>query len=409
MRIAYLASRYPWPSQAFLTREVRGLRAAGVEVDTVTVRAPGPEALPTPEDRQEAERTEHLLPGGVAALLAAHLGALLRSPRSYLGTLATAWRLAGPGSRAHLWSLFYFAEAVLLRRLCRRRGIGHVHAVQFADGAGDVALLAAHGGGEGGRPGSFSISVHGPGELFEVTRYGLPEKVRRASFVTVPAEFTRSQLAALVEDRHVGKIEVVRMGVEPERFPPSPPPGRRGDGVRVLCVARLVRHKGHATLLRAVAKLRDEGLALRVALVGEGPERAGLERLRAELGIEDVVEFRGLAGQDELPALLADADVFCLPTLAETVGVASMEAMAAGRPVVSSRLMGVPELVEDGVSGLLVTPGREGELAKALRRLAEEPELRERLAAEGRQRVLESFDSAREAARLSELLGRAAI
>jgi glycosyltransferase involved in cell wall biosynthesis len=408
VKVAYVASRYPWPSQPFLTREVRGLRAAGTEVVTFSVRAPGEAALLTGEDRAEAERTIDLLPAGPAALLTAHLGELLRGPLRYALALGLAWRLAGPGIRAHVWALFYFAEAILLRRHCRRLGITHVHGVQFADGAGDVALLAAaHCRGDG-RDWSFSLSVHGPTELWEVTRYGLREKVRRARFVAVPSEFMRSQLAALVEDRHAERIEVVRMGVEPDRLPPSPPSGRSGGGVRVLCVARLVRQKGHATLLRALAALRDDGLPLHLTLVGDGPERGALESLIGELGVGDLVELRGAVGQDRLPGLIAEADVFCLPTLSETVGVASMEAMGAGRPVLSTRLMGVPELIEDGVSGLLVTPARESELAAGLRRLAEDPPLRERLAEAGRRRVLERYDSRREAARLSELLAAAA-
>jgi colanic acid/amylovoran biosynthesis glycosyltransferase len=407
VRVAYVASRYPWPSQPFLTREVRGLRAAGTDVTTFSIRSPGEAALLTEEDRDEAERTIDLLPAGASALLAAHLGELLRGPLRYARALGAAWRLGGPGARARLWGLFYFAEAMLLRRHCRRLGITHVHGVQFADGAGDVALpAAAHCRGDG-RDWSFSLSVHGPTELWEVTRYGLREKVRRARFVAVPSEFTRSQLAALVEERHAAKIEVVRMGVDPERLPPSPPSGRTGAGVRVLCVARLVRQKGHGTLLRAVAALRETGLPLQVTLAGEGPEREELEALIGELGIGDLVELRGVVGQDELAALLAEADVFCLPTLADTVGVASMEAMAAGRPVVSTRLMGVPELIEDGVSGLLVTPAREEELAAALRGLAEDPAQRDRLAEAGRRRVLERYVSAREAALLSELLAAA--
>jgi glycosyltransferase involved in cell wall biosynthesis len=139
-------------------------------------------------------------------------------------------------------------------------------------------------------------------------------------------------------------------------------------------------------------------------IAGEGPERDGLRALADELGLHGLVDFTGAVSQEELPGLYAEADVFCLPTLAEAVGVVNMEAMATGLPVVSSRLMGVPELVEDGSTGLLVTPGRDGELAAALRRLAEDPDLRRRLGQQGRRKVAAEFDSGREAARLSVLL-----
>lgn len=411
MRIAYLVSRYPAPSHAFLSREVAGLRAAGVEVETISVRRPEPDSLLTEEDRAEAERTFHVLPAGPLRLLAAHLSELARGPQRYALTLARALRLAAPGLRAKLWALFYFAEAMVVRRHCRRRSTSHVHAVQFADGAGDVALLCAHRAYRRGsepseeRKWSFSLAVHGPGELYEVRRYGLAEKVRRAHLVVVPSEFTRSQLLAQVEEWHRERIAVVHMGVDLERYRPRPDSGRTGSGARVLCVARLVRHKGHATLLRALAALRAEGLRLETRLVGEGPARAELEDLAAELGIADQVELLGAVGQDALPALYSEADVFCLPTLAETVGVVNMEAMATGMAVVSSGLMGVPELIDDGADGVLVTPGRVGELAAALRALAEDPGRRAELGAAARRKVEAGFDSRAEAARLSSLLG----
>lgn len=405
MRIAYVASRYPAVSQAFLTGEVRALRAAGVEVATVSIRAPDASEPRSRADLEEADRTRNLLPAGPRELVGAHLEALGRSPFYYLLTLARALALAGPGARAKLWALFYFGEAMLLRRHCRRLGITHIHAVQFADGAADVALLAAHRSyTDSGEKWSFSISVHGPGEFYEVRRYALREKVRRAHLVAAVSEFTRSQLMALVEEWHAERIQVVHMGVDTRRYAPTAPSGRSGSDARVICVARLVRHKGHATLLRALAELRKGGLVLETTLVGDGPEREGLEELASELGLGGQVRLAGMVNQDELPALYGEADIFCLPTLSEAVGVVNMEAMASGLAVVSSDLMGVPELIEHERSGLLVSPGREGELAAALRRLAEDPGLRERLGAQGRRVVEEGFDATREGQRLAALL-----
>jgi colanic acid/amylovoran biosynthesis glycosyltransferase len=400
MRVGYLVSRYPAVSHAFLAREVRALRELGLDVETISVRRARAEELLTDEDRIEAARTHTILPPGPLALIAAHLAALARHPPRYVRTLGRAVIGAAPGLRSRLWALFYFAEAGLVRRHCGRLGIEHLHATQFADAAADVAMFAA--GMEPAR--DWSLTVHGPGELYEARRYRLAEKVRDAAFTTAVSEFTRSQLMALAGADSAPRIHVVRMGVDHERFRASERPERLPAEVRIICVARLVAHKGHAVLLRALARLRDDGLALRTTLVGDGPERERLERLARELGLESMVEFSGAVSQDELPALYAAADIFCLPTLAEAVGVVNMEAMATGLPVVSSALMGVPELVEDGVSGLLVTPGRGGELAVALKRLAEDPELRRRLGEGGRRKVAEKFDSGREAARLRVLL-----
>jgi colanic acid/amylovoran biosynthesis glycosyltransferase len=400
MRVGYVVSRYPAVSHAFLAREVRALRELGVDVETISVRRARAEELLTEEDRIEAARTFTILPPGPLALIAAHLAALARHPLRYGSALARALVGAAPGVRSRLWALFYFAEAALVRRHCRRLGIEHLHATQFADAAADVAMLAARL-----EPGwAWSFTVHGPGELYEARRYRLAEKVRDAAFAVAVSEFTRSQLMAVAGADCAPRIHVVRMGVDRERFRATERPERLAAEVRVLCVARLVAHKGHAVLLRALARLRDDGLPLRATVAGDGPERDSVERLARELGLDSLVEFTGAVSQDDLPGLYAAADIFCLPTLAEAVGVVNMEAMATGLPVVSSGLMGVPELVEDGVTGLLVTPGREGELAAALRRLAEEPALRRRLGEAGRRKVAEEFDSGHEAARLRVLL-----
>ncbi|MGH2997268.1 MAG: glycosyltransferase family 4 protein, partial [Gaiellaceae bacterium] len=388
------------PAEASATIVHRALRELGMEVETISIRRPRSDELLTEEDRIEAARTFAVLPPRPLALIAAHLTTLTRHPWRYIRTLAIAIGGAAPGVRSRLWAGFYFAEAALVRRHCRRLGVHHLHATQFADAAADVAMLAARL-----EPGwTWSLTVHGPGEFYEARRYRLAEKVCRAAFTTAVSEFTRSQLLALAGTERAAAIHVVRMGADLERFRPTERAERLPAETRVLCVARLVAHKGQAVLLRALARLRDDGLPLRTTIAGDGPERDPLRRLVDELDLQGLVEFSGAVSQEALPGLYAEADVFCLPTLAEAVGVVNMEAMATGLPVVSSRLMGVPELVEDGGNGLLVTPGRDGELAVALRRLAEDPDLRQRLGREGRRKVEAEFDPAREAARLSVLL-----
>jgi glycosyltransferase involved in cell wall biosynthesis len=205
----------------------------------------------------------------------------------------------------------------------------------------------------------------------------------------------------LVEREQWGKLQVVRCGVDPLAF--APPERRRiGGPLHVLSVGRLVPGKGHAVLLDALAHLREDGFDIRTTLVGDGPERESLERLAAELRLD--LRLAGAVGQDELPAYYADADVFCLPTFAEGLGVVLLEAMASGLPVVSTLVMGVPEAVEDGETGLLVSPGRADLLAEAIGRLAVAPELRERMGRAGRRWAAEAFDLGRQADAMAALL-----
>src|SRR4051794_14151485 len=403
MRIGYLVGRYPAVSHAFLEREVRGLRENGVEVETISIRAPGAGELLSERDREEARRTYDVLPVGPLRLIAAHGAAFARRPLRYLATLLRSLRLAQPGLRGRARGLAYFAEAVLVDRHCRRRGVGHLHTTQFADGAGTVGMLIADLARGRADDLSWSVTVHGPAEFYDVTRYRLAEKVREATFTAAVSEFTRSQLMALVEESHWGRIRVVHMGVDLERYRLRERPPRLDGDVRILVVARLVRHKGHAVLLESLARLRDEGLRLDLTVAGDGEERRPLNELAVSLALSEQVRFLGAVGQDELPDLYGEADVFCLPTLAEAVGVVNMEAMATGLPVVSSRLMGVPELVEDGVSGLLVEPGDSDGLAEALRTLAGDPKMRRQMGEAGRRKVEAEFDATAEAAKLAGL------
>jgi glycosyltransferase involved in cell wall biosynthesis len=397
-RVAVVCSRYPAVSHAFVVREVRALRERGLEVHTFTVRRPGDEELLSVADREESESTIALLPPNPLRLAAAHLRALATHPLRYLGTLVRSLRLSSGGARAVLWRVFYFAESVLLWDECRRRDVRRLHA-HFANVGSDVAMLAAS---LGGPEWSWSFTMHGCSELFDESPHRLPQKIHDAAAVVCNSDFTRAQLMKLVDRSQWRKLEVVRCGVSPRAL--EPPRQRIAGGpLRILSVGRLVPGKGHAVLLDALTLLRDEGIHTLTTLVGDGPERAQLERLAEDLRLD--VRFAGAVGQDELGAFYEDAQLFCLPTFAEGLGVVLLEAMACGLPVVSSLVMGVPEVVDDGETGLLVRPGRPDLLAEAIERLAAAPELRERMGRAGRRRVVEEFDVEQEAQAVAAVLG----
>jgi glycosyltransferase involved in cell wall biosynthesis len=169
--------------------------------------------------------------------------------------------------------------------------------------------------------------------------------------------------------------------------------GRRRDGdrdrVTVLHIGRLIPRKGIDRLLRAVARARGE-VALRLVLVGSGPEEAALRRLAGELGLGGNVEFRGFVDQPGLPEVYAEADVFAFPTLDDPFGIALLEAAATGLPVVASPFAGATvDLVEDGVTGFVVDPDDTAAWARALAGLARDPELRRSLGARGHEATLD--------------------
>lgn len=399
--IAYICSAYPAISHVFVLREVVALRRLGLDVHTFSVRRTATADLLSDADRTEAARTHHLLPT-TPVRLARAIGRLVASGPGRTALVAgvrEAWRMRRPGARSALWQLFYLTEAILLHDECARRSIRHVHA-HFANVASDVALLTAVMGAarQPEDPWSWSFTMHGPAEFWNVREHRLSDKVQSARFVACISDFARSQLMSLAPEASWERLHVVHCGVDPASYGRSP--GARltePPQARLVTVGRLVAVKGQLLLIDAVAELRARGLEVTAEIIGEGPQRPVLQRRIAELELEDIVALTGALSQDEVPARLRAATVFVLPSFAEGVPVVAMEAMALGVPVVASRIAGVPELIEDGVSGVLTTPSRTDELVEAIERLVREPALRERLAIAGREAVWRSFDVSEQA------------
>ena len=404
MKVAYLCSEYPAISHTFILREVDALRRRGADIETFSIRRTSPANLLSDADRAAFESTFAILPPSWPRLARAHLKLAFARPMAYLSVLIGALRLAPAGPRGMLWQFFYFVEAVVLWDECRRRGIHHIH-VHFANVSADVALLASRIGStlEPGQPWSWSFTMHGPTEFFDVRHFRLAEKLRHARFVICISDFARSQLMSLSEPGTWPKLPVIHVGIPIEQF--TPVNGSRPAEARqeILCIGRLVPEKGQAVLIEAVALLAERGQSPGVTFAGEGPQRAALGRLAKQLGVAANVSFRGAVGQDKLRALYEEASVFCLPSFSEGVPVVLMEAMAMRLPVISTTITGIPELIEDGSSGLLVPPGRPDLLANALERLLGDEALRHELGARGREKVVGDFDAEASAAQLHAL------
>jgi glycosyltransferase involved in cell wall biosynthesis len=396
-----VVSQYPAISHAFLLQEVETLRSLGAIVETFSIRRVGENQLLTDADRRAFDTTYAIVPPRWGHLAAALMRATLTRPHRFARALRSALALRKPGLRGTLWQLFYLLESVLLWDRCRRLGVRHVHA-QFASSATDAALLAAELGGDAW---SWSFTVHGPVEFYDVPGFQLAEKARRALFVTCISDFARSQLLGFLEPATWPRVEVVRMGVDADRFrPPAEPRARREGPLRLLTLGRLAGVKGQAVLLDAVAEVARRGVAVQLKVVGAGPERGRLEGRASDLGIAEQVEFAGAVGHDRTVELYAEADVFCTSSFAEGLPVVLMEAMATELPVIATRIMGIPELVEGGVSGRLVAPARPDALADAIEWLAARPDARVAMGQAGRRKVLEEHNLRRSGERMLELL-----
>jgi colanic acid/amylovoran biosynthesis glycosyltransferase len=271
-----------------------------------------------------------------------------------------------------------------------------------------VAMLTAGLGGRKGRaPWTWSLTVHGPSEFFDVYRQALAEKIRDADAVIAISDFARSQLMALVDEQHWEKIEIVHCGVDPDAFLPREHLIRDSeDPLRILNVARMAPTKGHSILVDALAEMEGHGVQVCATFAGDGPRRQAVEQLIHTRGMETRIQIAGAVGQDDIRTLYAWADVFCLPSFAEGLPVVLMEAMASGLPVIATRIAGVAELVEDGHTGLVISPGRVDELVEALRRLGRDQDLRGEMGRFGREKVIAEFSVDANAKRLLDIFLR---
>ena len=396
LEIGYVVSLYPAVAHAFVAREVRALRADGARIETFSIHRSSPADALSKDDRRARAETFAVLPPRLPDFVVAHLRHFVAGPAAYGRTLIRALRLPGGRRPVRLSQLFHFLEAVPIADQCRRRGILHVHA-HFTNPSADVALLVAE---LLGPRACWSFTAHGTDILDDVPAR-LSAKVAEADLVVCVSDFGRSQIMRMVDDRHWPKLRVVRCGLDRAWFERSAEREPAAE-LRLLSVGRLEREKGHAILVEAVGELDRRGVAVRLTLVGDGSRRAALEQQARRLDVADRIEFAGTVGQDALRAHYLESDVFCLPSFGEGIPVVLMEAMATGLPVVASRVMGIPELVEDHVGGLLVTPARPDLLADALQRLAGDPQLRVRLGSVGRAKVMAEHDSGRSARQLAD-------
>lgn len=397
IRVAYLVSEYPAVSHTFILREVKRLRNANFEIRTASINSPGCSATGmTAEELQETAGTFYVKKEGVRGAAVAHLAILLKSPKAYFKGLWFALRLAGTDLRQLVFSVFYFAEAVILGRWMESRDIRHLH-VHFANAAATVGLIASRT-----FPIEFSLTVHGPDEFYDAPGVRLAEKIAGASFACCIGQFARSQLMKLSPHSEWAKFEIGPLGVDPQLF--APRPFRSSPRTfEILCVGRLVPAKGQYVLVAAVSRLAKSIPNLRLRLVGDGPDREGLARAIEAAGLTQHVVLEGSVNQDHIRDYYRQADIFVLASFAEGIPVVLMEAMAMEIPCVSTFVAGIPELIRSEVDGILVPPSDDRELAGAIKRLIDDPLLRRRLGAAGRRRVMEKYNLDRNVTRLAQI------
>jgi glycosyltransferase involved in cell wall biosynthesis len=398
LSLAYLVNQYPQPSQSFIRREIRALEALGHSVHRFTVRRWGGK-LVDEQDQSERERTRAILEAGALGLLGAVFTALLTRPGRLLRAAARAMRLARRADRGVVYHLIYLAEACVLLRWLKQAGVGHLHA-HFGTNSATVALLTHVLGGP-----EWSFTAHGPEEFDRPEALHLGDKIDDARFVVAISDFGRSQLYRWCPHAQWPKIHIIRCGLDGS-FVDQPATPIPGEG-RLVCVGRLAEQKGQALLVEAAAALAKENIPFELTLVGDGPMRGVIAGLIAQHDLGARVRLAGWMSNAQVREALQRSRALVLPSFAEGLPVVIMEALALGRPVLSTAIAGIPELVRTGQTGWLIAPGNICQLAAAMREALAAPAGQlEQMGRSGAALVRERHRAAAEAEKLARLIER---
>lgn len=394
MRIAYLINQYPKVSHSFIRREILALERQGFDVLRIAVRGWDAELVDV-EDRAEQARTTYLLRDGMGALAKALVRVALHSPGRFLAALRLALHMGRRADRPWPYHLIYLAEACRALPALREFGARHVHA-HFGTNPAEVAMLIEALAGV-----PYSFTVHGPEEFDKPGFLGTGEKIRRSAFVVAISSFGRSQLFRWAAHRDWERVKIVHCGLEPtfHAVPPSPVPA----APRLVCVGRLCEQKGQLLLVEALARLAAKTIDFEMVFAGDGELRGEIERLVARHGLQGRIRITGWISSEQVRDEILAARALVLPSFAEGLPVVIMEALALRRPVATTYVAGIPELVRPQENGWLFPAGSVEALAAVLETVLATPAAElERMGEAGRRRVLERHDVDREAAKLGD-------
>jgi colanic acid/amylovoran biosynthesis glycosyltransferase len=384
--LGIMIPEFPLQTHIFFWREITALREMGVPVAILSTRQPPPGACRHEFAAEAIKETHYVYP---PALLSG-LGAA--------GAVSYLMKLKETPLPKKLRGLGMVLCAGDLRAHCRRVGIKHVHVHSCADAAHVAAMCESIGGP------SYSLTLHGDLPVYGVDHAA---KMARAACITCDGPHLKEQIVQKV-GYPAEKILPHWMGLDTRRFASAPHENGQSGKLNLATVARLDACKGHRFAIAAVKKAVDQGLDVRYTLAGEGPERQKIEEQVARLGLQDRVKLLGTRGESEVLDLLRNSDAFVLSSvgMGEAGPISLMEAMSCGLPAVCSIIGATPQMLTDGVEGMLVPQEDEAKLADAFIRLARDPALRQSLGAAARKRAVAQFDSAATTRRLLDFIQR---
>jgi glycosyltransferase involved in cell wall biosynthesis len=394
--VLYLINQYPSPSHTFIRREIASLERLGHTVVRFALRGWDKQVVEA-ADILEIGRTHYVLQRGAIPLLLCALQTAVGHPIRFTKALAFCLRRMGRSNRPAALHLVYLLESAWIAREAKRKGVSHIHA-HFGTNAAELALLVRKLVNI-----SYSFTVHGPEEFDHPEQLALKEKVQMASFVVAISHFTRSQLCRWIDYEDWDKIQIIRCGIDARYLeqPLSTAPRTK----MFVCIARLAPQKGQLALIEAIALARLRRPDIQLRLIGDGDMRPAIEQRIEALGLAENITLLGWASEDDVHKELLDSRALVLPSFAEGLPMVLMEALALERPVLTTYVAGIPELVRDGMEGWLFPAGSAEATADALVACLDAgSDQMEEMGRRGRARVLDMHQSDENARLLSRAI-----
>ena len=393
MHIAYFINQYPKVSHSFIRREILALEKQGFIIERFALRGWN-DVLADPVDEEERKHTRYILQHGLIRLIRTMLSTMVCHPRAFFHALRLALKQSVLSERSIPYHLIYLAEACTLFNWCLALKLEHIHA-HFGSNSAEIVMLTQALGGPG-----YSFTAHGPEEFDKPQALGLARKIHNAVFVVGISSFGRSQLYRWTPFDQWSKIKVIHCGLEHGFH--SIKPVQQPDAPRLVCVGRLCEQKGQLLLLEAARQLRMNRIDFQLVLAGDGEMRTELESRIKDYELSDHVSITGWISSAAVRDQLLAARALVLPSFAEGLPVVIMEAMALRRPVISTYVAGIPELVIPDENGWLVPAGDVEALCTAMQAALEAPvEMLQRMGTHAWERVLQRHDIDIETAKLA--------
>lgn len=402
VHVAYICQSFPDTTLTFIAREIDAIRRLGTKVSIFANRRP-PEPSRLGELEKYLRETTYIQPISFPFLIYCHIKTFLRRPATYVRQISCVLHYTKGRREQRIRAFKLFVGSAVVSEQIRKQGAQHIHA-HFTANAAALAYFASQFTGL-----PYSITAH---NTFMTDTLLLVPKLRAASFLAVISDYAKNYLVSRYPDviGLADKLRIVRCGIYASEFlsVTAGREGARSKTANIVSVAQLVPRKGFDILLRALKQVSDAGYDYRCQIIGDGPELAALDKLANELGVADSVEFAGRRPLADVRAALVESDLFCLACRRTRDGdedgipVALMEAMATGVPCISTRVAGIPELVEDRITGLLADDGDVEQLAAAICEIIEDASLRADIVARARSRIEREFDIDVNAERLNE-------